>query len=160
MTGRPPQIAVCGESNPETAYADVAFEVGRLLAQRGARVLCGGMRGVMEAVARGARQGGGLTIGILPGDDPADANAYIDVPIATGMGFARNAILARAADGLIAIGGGWGTLSELAMARRMGRPVVALQSWAPIRPQMRETPIPEAQTPEEAVQYILRALGG
>jgi len=160
MTGRPPQIAVCGESDPATAYADVAFEVGRLLAQRGARVLCGGMRGVMEAVARGAKQEGGLTIGILPGDDPADANPYIDVPIATGIGFARNAILARAADGLIAIGGGWGTLSELALARRMGRPAVALQSWAPTRSRMREVPVPEAKTPAEAVQYILRALAG
>ncbi len=112
----------------------------------------------MEAAAQGAKEGGGLTVGILPGEDPQAANAYIDIPIATGLGFARNAVLARAADGIIAIGGGWGTLSELALAVRMGRPAVSLQSWEPDRPGMEETPVPRVRTPEEAVTYILRAV--
>ncbi len=155
---RPVQIAVCGESNPHTAYAADAFAVGRLLARRGARVLCGGLTGVMEAAARGAKDGGGLTVGILPGDDPREANPYIDIPIATGLGVARNALLARAADGVIAIGGGWGTLSELALAVRMGRPAITLHGWEPARPQMREEPVARAATAEEAVAYIFRAL--
>jgi uncharacterized protein (TIGR00725 family) len=159
VPGRPPQIAVCGESDPDTAFADDAYEVGRLLAERGARVLCGGTTGVMEAVARGARQGQGLTIGILAGEEAKDANPYVDIAIPTGIGFGRNAILARAADGVIAIGGGWGTLSEIALARRMGRPVVTLHSWRPDRPQMREAPLPTAATPGEAVAHLYRILG-
>jgi uncharacterized protein (TIGR00725 family) len=112
----------------------------------------------MEAAARGAKEGGGLTVGILPGEDPGEANPYIDIPIATGLGPARNAILARAADGLIAIGGGWGTLSELALAIRMGRPAVSLQSWDPARPGMEEARVARVRTPEEAVSYILQAV--
>jgi hypothetical protein len=104
----------------------VAEEVGRRLAQAGAIVLCGGLTGVMEAVGKGVRAGGGLTIGILPGNDPAEANRFIDIPLATGMGEMRNALIVRAAGAVIAIGGSYGTLSEIALALRIGTPVVGL----------------------------------
>jgi uncharacterized protein (TIGR00725 family) len=119
-------VAVVGGSECSPAEADAAEAVGRRLAEAGAVVLCGGLTGVMEAVAKGARAGGGLTIGILPGNDPADANPFIDVPLATGMGEMRNALIIRAARAVIAIAGGWGTLSEIALAQRIGTPVVGL----------------------------------
>ena len=121
-----PLVAVVGGSACTAQEAEWATAVGRLIAERGAVLLCGGLGGVMEAAARGAKAAGGLTIGILPGDDPADANASIDVAIATGMGEMRNALIVRAAQALIAIGGGWGTLSEIALARRSNTPVVGL----------------------------------
>lgn len=122
-----PLVAVVGGSECSAAEGDVAEEVGRRLAQAGAIVLCGGLTGVMEAVAKGVRAGGGLTIGILPGNDPADANRFIDVPLATGMGEMRNALIVRAAGAVIAIGGSYGTLSEIALALRIGTPVVGLR---------------------------------
>ncbi|PYP01322.1 MAG: TIGR00725 family protein [Gemmatimonadetes bacterium] len=121
-----PLVAVVGGSACTAQEAEWATAVGRLIAERGAVLLCGGLGGVMEAAARGAKAAGGLTIGILPGDDPADANASIDVALATGMGEMRNALIVRAAQALIAIGGGWGTLSEIALARRSNTPVVGL----------------------------------
>jgi len=121
-----PLVAVVGGSACTAQEAEWATAVGRLIADRGAVLLCGGLGGVMEAAARGAKAAGGLTIGILPGDDPADANASIDVALATGMGEMRNALIVRAAQALIAIGGGWGTLSEIALARRTNTPVVGL----------------------------------
>lgn len=119
-------VAVVGGSECTAAEGAVAEDVGRRLAQAGAIVLCGGLTGVMEAVAKGARAGGGLTIGILPGNDPADANRFIDIPLATGMGEMRNALIVRAAGAVIAIGGSYGTLSEIALALRIGTPVVGL----------------------------------
>jgi uncharacterized protein (TIGR00725 family) len=119
-------VAVVGGSECSPAEADAAEAVGRRLAEAGAVVLCGGLTGVMEAVARGVRAGGGLTIGILPGNDPAEANQFIDVPLATGMGEMRNALIVRAAGAVIAIGGSYGTLSEIALALRIGKPVVGL----------------------------------
>ena len=121
-----PIVAVVGGSSCNAAEAAAAEQVGRLLAAAGAIVICGGLTGVMEAVARGVRAGGGLSIGILPGNDPGDANPHIDVPLATGMGEMRNALIVRAAGALIAIGGGYGTLSEIALAVRIGTPVVGL----------------------------------
>jgi len=121
-----PIVAVVGGSECTGAEAALAEELGRCLAQRGAVVVCGGLTGVMEAVARGVRAAGGLTIGILPGNDARDANAYIDVPLATGMGEMRNALIVRVAGAIVAIGGGTGTLSEIAMALRIGTPVVGL----------------------------------
>ena len=94
-------------------------------------VLCGGLGGVMEAVCRGAQQASGITVGILPGHDAGAANAAVMLPIVTGMGEARNIVLINSAEAVIAIGGGWGTLSEIALARRAGLTVVGLQSWAP-----------------------------
>jgi uncharacterized protein (TIGR00725 family) len=126
VTAVRPIIAVVGGSDCSSADAALAEELGRRLAQRGAVVVCGGLTGVMEAVAKGVRAAGGLTIGILPGNDARDANAYIDVPLATGMGEMRNALIVRVAGAIVAIGGGSGTLSEIALALRIGTPVVGL----------------------------------
>jgi uncharacterized protein (TIGR00725 family) len=103
--------------------------VGRALAEAGAVVVCGGLGGVMEAACRGAKEAGGTTVGILPGHDRAEANPYVDVAIATGFGEARNALVVRAADALIAVGGEYGTLSEIALALKARKPVVGLGSW-------------------------------
>jgi uncharacterized protein (TIGR00725 family) len=126
VTAVRPIVAVVGGSDCTSAEAALAEELGRRLAQRGAVVVCGGLTGVMEAVAKGVRATGGLTIGILPGNDRRDANAYIDVPLATGMGEMRNALIVRVAGAIVAIGGGTGTLSEIALALRIGTPVVGL----------------------------------
>jgi uncharacterized protein (TIGR00725 family) len=125
----PRYVAVCGTSEADASQRRLALEVGRLLAQAGAVVLCGGLGGVMEAVSQGASDQGGTVIGILPGRDRAAANPHLTVAIATGLGEARNSVLTAAADCVIAIGGGWGTLSEIGLARKMGRPVVGLGSW-------------------------------
>jgi uncharacterized protein (TIGR00725 family) len=121
-----PIVAVVGGSDCSGVEAALAEELGRRLAERGAVVVCGGLTGVMEAVAKGVRGAAGLTIGILPGNDARDANAYIDVPLATGMGEMRNALIVRVAGAVVAIGGGTGTLSEIALALRIGTPVVGL----------------------------------
>ena len=107
----------------------VAEAVGRELAARGAVVVCGGLGGVMEAACRGAKEAGGRTLGILPGTDRAAANPFVDTAVATGLGEARNALVVRAADALIAVGGGYGTLSEIALALKAGKRVVGLDSW-------------------------------
>jgi len=116
-----PLVAVIGGSTCTSEEAEWAGVVGRLLAEQEAVLLCGGLGGVMEAAARGAKQARGLTVGILPGSDRADANPFIDVPLATGMGEMRNALIVRAAQAVIAIGGGWGTLSEIALAHGSAR---------------------------------------
>ncbi|MBA3907001.1 MAG: TIGR00725 family protein, partial [Pseudonocardiales bacterium] len=123
------QVAVCGPAECTEAERSAARAVGELLAEAGVVVLCGGGSGVMAAVAAGARATGGLVIGIRPGGDPDDAEPGLSAVIATGMGEARNAILVRSADAVIVVGGSWGTLSELALARRAGIPVVGLLSW-------------------------------
>lgn len=106
-----------------------AEEVGRLLAEAGAVVVTGGRGGVMEAASKGAREAGGLTVGILPGADRREANPHVAVAVATGMGEARNALVVRAVDGVVAVGGEWGTLSEIAFARKTGKPVAGIRSW-------------------------------
>jgi uncharacterized protein (TIGR00725 family) len=125
----PPYIAVVGPGDADAGQHAVAEEVGRLLAEAGAIVVTGGHSGVMEAASKGARDAGGTTLGILPGVDRGEANQWVTVAVPTGMGEARNALVVRAADALVAVGGAWGTLSEIAFARRLGRPVVALQTW-------------------------------
>ena len=147
---RAPLVAVVGGGNCSGAEAEWAAAVGRLVAERGAVLVCGGLGGVMEAAARGAKQAGGLTIGILPGSDPGAANPHIDVVIATGMGEMRNALIVRAAGAVIAIGGGWGTLSEIALARRIETPVVGLHDGF-----MPAVEIPRVAQPEQAVQWAL-----
>jgi uncharacterized protein (TIGR00725 family) len=107
----------------------VAEEVGRLLARRGAVVVCGGLGGVMEAACRGAAREGGTTVGVLPGLDRGAANPFVSVAVATGLGEARNALVVRAADALIAVGGAYGTLSEIALALKAGKPVIGLGTW-------------------------------
>ena len=123
-------IAVIGSSNPAFAeHVDLAEQVGRELARRGATVVCGGLSGIMEAVCRGAKAEGGMTIGILPGQSPRDANNYVDIPIVTGMRYSRNVIVVNTGRAVIAIGGAWGTLSEIGHALGDGIPVVGLRSW-------------------------------
>ena len=122
-------IAVIGPSRATPDIAEAAFRVGALIARGGAILVCGGGGGAMEAACRGARSAGGTTVGILPGPTREDANPFVDVAIPTGMGEARNALVVRAADAVIAIGGGVGTLSEIGLALKMGRPVVGLGTW-------------------------------
>ena len=143
-------IAVVGGSTCSSEETEWAAAVGRLVAERGAVLVCGGLGGVMEAAARGAKQAGGLTVGILPGSDADDANPYIDVPLATGMGEMRNALIVRAAHAVIAIGGGWGTLSEIALAQRIETPVVGLHDAF-----TSTVGIPRVATPDGAVQWAL-----
>lgn len=108
----------------------------------------------MEHAARGARAAGGLTIGLLPGEDPDEASDFIDVAIATGLGHARNAILARTADGVVALGGGLGTLSEIALALRNRRPTIGIQTWRFDRERRTEAELPTAANPEEALEWL------
>ncbi len=151
-------IAVIGvaEAIPqEAAYAEA---VGRLIAEGGHTLICGGRGGVMAAACRGAVEGGGITVGILPGDSPDGANPWVTVPIATGLGEARNAIITRAAGALIAIGTGWGTLSEIALAVKMGKPVVALGS-APFLADFAAGAVIWAESPDDAVRQAIAAGG-
>jgi uncharacterized protein (TIGR00725 family) len=124
-----PIIAVIGGRRTEKALLKEAEEAGRLIARRGATLVCGGLGGVMEAASRGAKSEGGITVGILPQNDSNNANQYIDIPIATGLGIGRNVIIARTADALIAVGGAYGTLSEIAFALQMGKPVAGINTW-------------------------------
>jgi uncharacterized protein (TIGR00725 family) len=123
-------IAVVGTGDADRALEELAEEVGRLLAAAGATVVCGGLGGVMAAVCQGAKGAGGRTVGILPGADRREANPWVDVALATGLGEGRNLLVVRAADAVIAVGGGYGTLSEIALAAKTGVPVIGLKSWA------------------------------
>jgi len=122
-------IAVVGGRKTEKALLSEAEAIGKLIARNGATLVCGGLGGVMQAASRGAKSEGGLTVGILPQNDSKGANQYIDVPIATGLGIGRNVIIARTADAVIAVGGAYGTLSEIAYALQMGKPVVGIKTW-------------------------------
>ena len=126
----PVQVAVCGPQDCTSEDVARAYEIGRLLADRGAVVLCGGGGGVMGAAAAGARSAGGLVVGVLPGDNPHGSSPDLSVVLMTNLGQARNAVLVWSAHGVIVVGGSWGTLSELALARRRGGiPVVSLGGW-------------------------------
>lgn len=122
-------MAVVGAHDAGGSQAEEAAAVGAELARRGAVVITGGRGGVMEAASRGAKEAGGTTVGILPGSDRAEANAWVDIALPTGLGEARNALVARAADAVVAVGGGYGTLSEIALALRAGKRVVGLETW-------------------------------
>jgi hypothetical protein len=124
-----PIIAVIGGRRSDKSLLKEAEEVGRLIARKGLTLVCGGLRGVMEAASRGAKSEGGLTVGILPQNDSKETNPFIDIPIVTGMGIGRNVIIARTADALIAVGGEYGTLSEIAFALQMGKPVAGIKTW-------------------------------
>jgi uncharacterized protein (TIGR00725 family) len=154
LSARRRLVAVCGESDPQTSLADIAFEVGQGIARRGAVLICGGMTGVMEHAARGAHTAGGMTIGLLPTADVRDANEYIEVAIATGLGHARNAVLGLTADGVIAIGGGLGTLSEIALSLRNGRPAIGIRTWRFERENRTEPDLPEASSAEEGLEWL------
>lgn len=123
------QIGVLGASSCGPDIEQAAYRVGKEIAQQGAVLLCGGLGGVMEAAARGAKDAGGLTVGILPGASASEANPYIDLRIVTDMGHARNVVLVRSADAVIAVSGGYGTLSEIAIARKIGVPCIGLHTW-------------------------------
>jgi uncharacterized protein (TIGR00725 family) len=154
MARRPVIGVIGGQRPPPQALAD-AEAVGRLVAAAGAVLVCGGLGGVMEAACRGAKAAGGLTIGILPGGEAAEANASVDVSIVTAMGTARNVIVVRTADALVAVDGSYGTLSEIAHALDLGKRVVSLGSWDLGRAGVDPTRILAATTPEEAVRLAL-----
>jgi uncharacterized protein (TIGR00725 family) len=137
---------VIGSGSEHEARAE---EVGRLLAERGCTVVCGGLDEVMEAAARGAKAAGGATIGILPGETKADANRWIDHVVVTGIGHARNLAVVASGDAVIAVGGSWGTLAEIGFASRLGRPVVVLE------PGWDVAGVERASTPAEAVEFVL-----
>ena len=122
-------IGVIGGRRVDKTLLNEAEKVGSLIAQKEIVLVCGGLSGVMEAVAKGARSAGGITVGILPQEHKRDANEYIDIPIVTGLGIGRNVIIARTADVLISIGGEYGTLSEIAFALQMGKPVIGIRTW-------------------------------
>jgi uncharacterized protein (TIGR00725 family) len=145
-------VGVVGAGYCDDAIARIAEEVGERLARRGLVVLTGGRGGVMEAASRGAKKGDGLTIGILPGDRREDANRYVDIPIVTGFGEARNVIVARTAEVLVAIAGEYGTLSEIALALKMGRPVIGLHTWSLAKD------VIVVEDPEQAVEKVLDCL--
>lgn len=129
MPGARRYVAVCGASEATASQLESAREVGRLLAQAGAVVVNGGLGGVSAAASEGAFAAGGTVVGILPDGDRAGANPHLTISLPTGMGQARNTLIVTAAESVIAIGGGWGTLSEIALARRLGRAVFALDTW-------------------------------
>ena len=142
------RVGVIGGASPRQEFLDKAQKIGRLIAEKGALLVCGGLSGVMEAAARGASEAGGLSIGILPGGSIRDANPYIDVPVATAMGFSRNMLVVINSDVLIAVDGEYGTLSEIAYGRVYGKRIIGIGTW--------DIPgIIKAETPEEAVRLAL-----
>jgi uncharacterized protein (TIGR00725 family) len=144
------QVSVIGSGAEHEARA---AEVGRLLAERGATVVCGGYAEVMEAAARGAKEAGGTTIGILAGETDEGANEWLDHVVVTGIGHARNLAVAASGDAVIAVGGSWGTLAEIGFAMRLGRPTVILEPGWEIEG------VPRAATPLEAVEAVLAGVG-
>lgn len=124
-----PWIAVCGPGEASARESAQAEEVGAAVASANAILVCGGLGGVMEAACRGARSRGGTTVGLLPGNDRDEANGWVELALPTGLGEGRNALIARSADALIAVGGSWGTLSEIAFAMKRGIPVVGIETW-------------------------------
>ncbi len=148
-------IAVIGGSEPSTEEAQIAEEVGRELARRDAILVCGGLGGVMEAACRGAQAEGGLTIGILPGESRQAANPYVQIPIVTGIGYARNLAVVKSSQAVIAIGGSYGTLSEISHALQSGIPVIGLNTWSLSKNGQQDNSIIPAQNPAEAVDKAL-----
>ncbi|MFC1952400.1 TIGR00725 family protein [Chloroflexota bacterium] len=150
-------IAIIGGGQPSPNEAKLAEEVGRELARQGAILICGGLGGVMEAACRGAQSEGGVTIGILPGDSRQAANAYVQIPIVTGIGYARNVAVVKSAQAVIAIGGSYGTLSEISHALQNGIPVIGLNTWSLSRNDEQDNSIILAQNPVEAVNKALNS---
>ena len=149
-----PYVAVIGATNATEWELGTAQELGRALAAAGCVVVCGGLGGVMNAVARGAEAGGGVSIGILPGDERDIASPHLTVAIATGFGEARNAIVARSADVVIAVGGEFGTLSEIALALKMGTPVIGIGTWELGRDDLDTDPIVRVGDAASAVEKL------
>jgi len=148
-------IAVIGDSACSAEEAGLAEAVGELLAQRGSALICGGLGGVMEAACRGAKSRGGLTVGVLPGEEPGAANPWVDIPVATGMGEARNAVIVKSAQAVIAIGGGYGTLTEIAHALKSGIPVIGFNTWSLCRNGREDDSLTRVQSAAEAVDKAI-----
>jgi hypothetical protein len=142
------RIGVIGGASPDAQALETAFKVGKLIAEKGAVLICGGLGGVMEAASQGAKEAGGMTIGILPGNNPDQANPFIDIPIATNMGHSRNSLVALNSDVLIAINGQYGTLSEIAFGCIYRKKIIGLGTWD-------IKGVLPAETPEEAVELAL-----
>jgi len=155
---REPYVAVVGPSAGTPAELALGEAVGRGLAEAGAVLVCGGMGGVMEAAAGGATKAGGKTVGILPTDSRLEGNPYLTIAVATGMGEARNAIVVRTADVVIAVHGGFGTLSEIALALKMGKPVVGLGTWELTKAGEASEAIVRAGSAEDAVAKAIALL--
>ena len=146
------QVAIIGAGRADDNLFALACRTGYLAAARSWTVLCGGMGGVMEGASKGAHEGGGVVVGILPGRSKGQGNRYLTVALPTGMGEGRNVVIAQSADVLIAIGGEYGTLSEMALGLKMGKTVISLRSWVP------DTSVLLAESPEEAITLAARAL--
>ncbi len=151
-------VAVIGGSQCSPQEAKLAEAVGRELARRGVTLVCGGLGGVMKAACKGARCEGGITIGILPGDSRRQANPYIQIPIVTGIGYARNAIVVKSAQAVIAVGGSYGTLSEIGHALQNDIPVIGLNTWSLSRNAQPENSIIPAKDPTDAVGKALELI--
>jgi uncharacterized protein (TIGR00725 family) len=149
MTGRRTQVSVIGSGS---GYEAAAVEVGRLLAERGCVIVTGGLDEVMAWALRGAREAGGTTIAVVPGESHAEANEWADHVVVTGIGHARNLAVAASGEAVIAVGGSWGTLAEIGFAMRLGRPVVVLEGGLAVEG------VPRAATPAEAVELVLAAV--
>ena len=148
-------ISVIGGSKASDEELRLAEETGREIAIKGAILVCGGQSGVMEAACRGAQLAGGITVGILPGDKRSSANKFVDIPIVTGMGYGRNVIVAKSAQAVIAVGGSYGTLSEISYALQFGIPVIGLNTWEFTKGGELDKSIIRAQTAVEAVNLAL-----
>ena len=148
-------IAVIGNSTCSAEEAKLAETVGELLAQQGATIICGGLGGVMEAACRGAKSKGGLTIGVLPGEDASMANPWVGIPIVTGVGYARNMAVVKSAQAVIAIGGNYGTLSEIAYALKSNVPVIGLNTWSLSRNSREDDPVIRVHGAQEAVNKAI-----
>jgi uncharacterized protein (TIGR00725 family) len=147
------QIGVIGGAVCSPEVYEIACDVGREIARNGFALVCGGLGGVMEAACQGAKKAGGITIGLLPTSDKKDANPYCDLVIPTGLGHARNVLLVHAADALVAVDGEAGTLSEIAIALKIGKPIVGIKSWA------LEGRVPQVERGDEAVAMLMEMLG-
>ena len=147
---RKPVVAIVGAGKCSKNLRDQAAEVGRYVAEHGGIVVCGGLGGIMEGAARGAKEGGGFTIGILPSDNPDDANEFIDLVIPTGFGEARNIMVVRTADAVVAFPGKYGTLTEMAFALHAGKPLVAVNAWR------LGDEIQQAESPKEAAEMVMK----
>lgn len=156
----PAYVAVIGAGRATAGEDRTAEEVGRRLAAAGAVVVCGGLGGVMEAACRGAKSSGGTTVGILPGTSRVDANPFVDVAIPTGLGELRNGLVVRAADAIVAVGGEFGTLSEIALALKARKPVVSIGGWELSRGGQRDETIDRVANAEDAVARALAACAG
>lgn len=154
----PKYIAVIGSGQCGTDVREKAFRVGKAIAEAGAILICGGLGGVMDAAAEGAKSAGGLTVGILPDHNRIGASKFLDISIPSGIGEMRNALVVRSADALVAVCGEFGTLAEIGFALKTGKPVIGLDTWQLHRQGVKNQGIIEAKTPEKAVELAMAGI--